>query len=135
MNILLTSVGWDSNAFWALLGAVIGAVFGFLSSLLIDLIARKCSINKFVKRLRLEVNTIHDDVAKVINQQSKIVFTSPIWNFIGQTSILLDMKEELYKKIITIHGALTYFVECENKGNYDPARRQQLLATIEKNKI
>lgn len=135
MNILSLNINWDSNAFWGLLGALLGALLGFLSSLLIELIIRKHAVNKFLERLKLELESIKSGVEEHINKPNKIEFTSPIWNFIGQTSILLDMNKKLYDKIIIIHGALRYFIECENNGDYDPVRRKLLLQTIENNKL
>jgi hypothetical protein len=133
MNILSSNINWDSNAFWGLLGALLGALLGFLSSLLIELIIRKHAINKFLERLKSELESIKSGVEKNINIPNKIEFTSPIWNFIGQTSILLDMNKKLYNKIISIHGALRYFIECENNGDYNTVRRKLLLQTIENN--
>lgn len=135
MNFLSSNINWDSNAFWGLLGALLGALLGFLSSLLIELMIRKHAINKFLERLKLELDSIKNGVEESINIKNKIEFTSPIWNFIGQTSILLDLDNKLYHKIISIHGALRYFIECENNGNYDSVRRKLLLQTIDNNKF
>lgn len=133
MSNLILAIEWDSNALWALVGTLVGAVLGFLSSLIIDLISKKWAIHNLLSRLRLELSFIKKSVSENLNSSGKIQFTSPIWNFIGQTTILLDMKKTLYVKIINIHGGLKYFIECEENGNREPLRRKKLIDTIENN--
>ena len=130
---LISAIEWDSNAFWALIGTLVGAVLGFLSSIIIDLISKKWAIHKLLDRLKLELSLIKKSVSINLTSPGKIEFASPIWNFIGQTNILLDMKKTLYEKIINIYGGLRFFIENEEKGNNNSDRRKELLKTIENN--
>ena len=98
MNFLSSNINWDSNAFGGLLGALLGVVLGFLSSLLIELIIRHHNINKFLELLKSELESITLGVEQNLISQAKIEFTSPIWNFIGQTSILLEINKKTYEK-------------------------------------
>ena len=130
---LISAVEWDSNAFWALIGALVGAVLGFLSSIIIDFISKKLAIHKLLDRLKLELSLIKKSVSNNLTSSGKIEFTSPIWDFIGQTNILLDMKKSLYERIINIHGGIKFFIESEDNGNRDSTRRKKLIETIENN--
>lgn len=107
---------FDSNGLWALIGALLGFVF----SILLAFIQKKCAISRLIKRLKLEINTvvipsIKEDIKN--NDPDPTLFNSPIWDFVSQTSALLDVNEKLYIWIANIYVAIERYLRTATDGN------------------
>ncbi len=133
ITYLLSAVAWNDvkDGVYVLIGAILGV----LSSLLIAWASKKYGIHRLKKMLKIELVSIKQGVLININSNGKIEFPSPLWNFLGQTQTLLDLSEDDYKKVVSIHGAIRYFVEYEEKGDRDPIRRQKLIDAINENAL
>ena len=125
---------WDSNGFWALSGALLG----FLFSVLLSFCQKKCAIHKLKKRLKLEINdSIVLGVEKAIKNKNynSIEFKSPIWDFMAQSSLLLDVSEKLYIWIVNIYVAIKDFARNEIAGNCSVEKRTELFKALNDNPI
>ncbi|MDE6618159.1 MAG: hypothetical protein K2K13_03950 [Clostridiales bacterium] len=125
---------WDSNGLWAL----VGALLGFVSSVLVAHIQKKRAISRLVERLKLEINTsIVPFVEKSIssNDTLPIEFKSPIWDFVAQTSLLLAVSENLYIRIVNIYVAIKEFARNEASGDRSTEKRKDLFKALNDNPI
>lgn len=129
---LLAAVEWNDVADG--IYVLVGAILGVLSSLLIEWGVKKYGIFRLKKMLRIELKGIKQGVEENIEDSGEIIFTSPIWSFIGQTSTLLDLKENDYKKIVAIHGAIIEFKASEqNVMERTRENRQKFINKINNN--
>lgn len=136
MNYLLAAVEW--NIEWSDVAdavyVVVGAILGVLSSLFISWCAKRYGICRLKKMLRMELAGIQQVVEANITSSSEIILTSPIWNFLGQTSTLLDLNEKDYRKVVAIHGAILIFKaneqDASKRGQFT---RSEFLNTIRDN--
>lgn len=134
INYLLAAIEWSdiADAFYV----VVGAILGVMSSMLISWLAKISGILKLKRMLRMELEAITEGVKQNVNSAGEIVFPSPIWNFLGQTSTLLDLKASDYKKVVAIHGAIIALRDSETDiSKRGPAARRAFIDTIEKNKF
>lgn len=133
INYLLAVPEWwteIADGVYVLVGAILGAI----SSLLLAWGAKRYGIRRLKKMLRVELDGIKQEVEDNITECGEIILSSPIWNFIGQTSTLLDLKVSDYKKIVAIHGAIIAFKENErNSTTRCEANRRNFIKEINEN--
>lgn len=104
-----TLVEW-SRVFEVLLGAVVG----FLSTGFTNWIVKKIHIHKLIKKLRFEVKSNLRGLQKIQNDTlNTYSFTSPIWNEISSSNVLLDIPIKVYVKLVTIYTEVQHFNRAE----------------------
>lgn len=104
-----TFVEW-SRVFEVLLGAVVG----FLSTGFTNWIVKKIHIHKLIKKLRFEVKSNLRGLQKIQNDTlNTYSFTSPIWNEISSSNVLLDIPIKVYVKLVTIYTEVQHFNRAE----------------------
>ena len=132
INCLLAALEWSDVA--DAVYVLVGAILGMASSLLIGWGAKRYGIRRLKKILRVELKGIKQEVEDNIADSGEIILPSPIWNFIGQTSTLLDLKVSDYKKVVAIHGAIIAFKETEsNSATRSEANRRNFIKEINEN--
>ena len=123
IKYIVSCVTWENVE--DIVYVVIGAILGMIASLIIAWGAKRYGIDRLKKMLRVELDGIKSGVKKKINSPDELVLNSPIWNFLGQTSTLLDLKEKDYKTVVAIHGAILDFKENEKDAPHRNVEERQ----------
>jgi len=136
-----TSINW-STVFEVMLGAVVG----FLSTGFTNWIMKKIHIHKLTKKLRFEMKSNLRGLQKIQDDTlNTYTFTSPIWNEISSSNVLLDIPTKVYVKLVTIYTEVQHFNRAEETVQKKVAQgesidldeisklRKHLLTVMEKN--
>lgn len=106
---MTTFIDW-STVFEVLLGAVVG----FMSTGFTNWIVKKIHIHKLIKKLRFEVKSNLRGLQKIQDDTlNTYALTSPIWNEISSSNVLLDIPTKVYVKLVTIYTEVQHFNRAE----------------------
>lgn len=108
-STITTFIDW-STVFEVLLGAIVG----FMSTGFTSWIIKKIHIHKLIKKLRFEVKSNLRGLQKIQDDTlNTYALTSPIWNEISSSNVLLDIPTKVYVKLVTIYTEVQHFNRAE----------------------
>jgi hypothetical protein len=142
LNILLTesqSVVLD----WAtVIEVLLGAVVGFTSNMMINLILKRKAVNRLLGKLSYELKSNYLQLKEIKNNASVLInFTSPIWDLVVSSDVFLDIPVSKYEKIVNAYVAIKQYEAEEqliisagvpNWASEIVKKREELLTVLEK---
>lgn len=129
---------------WDILKILLGALIAFGSTTLTSILTRRRAVLKLTEKLKTELDGNRKALEEVQDFPTRPVrFDSPIWEIVSKSGTLLDLRTEIYMKIINITVGIKRLNAAEdaigevNDKNRDEIinERKKLLKIFDNNKI